>query len=184
MSFPTPNAPLSLSKDSGNIAVGVVLDQIVDDTPHPQGFFIRKLNVTEVNYSVFDNELLAIYLTIQHLHHLLEGNILPSTPTINHLFTPSPRYQDVWSARQRYHLTADHGIRLHYSIRSGKRNPIADALFRVRINEMHLVLHYELLGNKHFFKMIHGLTHPSGCSTTKLMKQKVNWQGISDDVRR
>ena len=47
LSFPTLNAPLFLSTDSSNIAMGVVLDQIVDGKLYPLEFFSRKLNASQ-----------------------------------------------------------------------------------------------------------------------------------------
>ena len=34
------------------------------------------------------------------------------------------------------------------------------------------------------FDLIHSLSHPSGCSTAKLLKQKFVWHGISGDAKQ
>ena len=62
---------LALTCDASDVAVGAVLAQ----GPHqePLGFFSRKLSSAEKKYSAFDRELLAIYLSIFHFRHHLEG---------------------------------------------------------------------------------------------------------------
>ena len=87
LSFPIPNALFFLSTDFSNVAVDATLEQTVDGNSRPLGFFSRKSNVVERNYSIFDSKLLAIYLTVWHFWHLLGSNHF----TINHLDMPSPR---------------------------------------------------------------------------------------------
>ena len=62
-----------LFTDSSNYAVGVALHQIVEGNPIPIGFFSKKLTQTQMRYSTFDCELLAAYLSVMHLRHLIEG---------------------------------------------------------------------------------------------------------------
>ena len=70
---PQTGAPLSLMTDASDVAVGAVLQQFVDDSWQPISFFSRALKPAETRYSTFDRELLAIYLSIQHVQHYLEG---------------------------------------------------------------------------------------------------------------
>ena len=39
----------------------------------PLSFFSKKLTPAETRYSAFDRELLAVYATIRHFRHNLEG---------------------------------------------------------------------------------------------------------------
>ncbi|XP_066978841.1 uncharacterized protein [Macrobrachium rosenbergii] len=88
-SFPAPDHSLLLSMDASNIAIGAALEQIIHSCPRPLAFFSRKLSKTETNYSTFDHELLAAYLT---------GKNSPGSRTYEH--TPQrPRKQ--MPARQR-----------------------------------------------------------------------------------
>jgi len=57
-----PNAPVCLSTDASNIAVGAIFEQKVNDLWQPLGFFSRKLSPAERRYSTYDRELLAAYL--------------------------------------------------------------------------------------------------------------------------
>ena len=58
--------------DASDTAVGAVL-QHIHGTWHPISFFSRKMTPAETRYSTFDRELLAVYLSIKHFRHLLEG---------------------------------------------------------------------------------------------------------------
>ena len=52
------------------VAVGAVL---ADGTGAPLAFFSKKLSTAEMKYSAFDRELLAVFLSIKHFRHMLEG---------------------------------------------------------------------------------------------------------------
>lgn len=68
----SPTAPLVLSTDASDVAIGAVLEQLTDDNWVPVGFFSRKLSKTERDYSVYDRELLAIFAAIKHFQHFLD----------------------------------------------------------------------------------------------------------------
>lgn len=67
------DAKLSLTVDASNIAIGGVLQQTSNRNSEPLAFFSKKLSPSELKYSAFDRELLAIYLNIKHFRYLLEG---------------------------------------------------------------------------------------------------------------
>lgn len=70
--------------DVSELAIGAVLQQLVDGHWQPLSYFSRKLTTTERNYSTFDRELLAIYSSIQHFSYFLEGrnfHVYRSPPT-------------------------------------------------------------------------------------------------------
>jgi hypothetical protein len=69
------------------------------------GFFSKKLDNAQHKYSAFEEELLAVYTSIRHFRHLLEGwkicnytDHKPLTHTVFHVCGP-------WTARQ-YRLLA------------------------------------------------------------------------------
>lgn len=70
---PRADAPTRIMVDASSVAIGAVLQQKIASDWHPLGFFSRKLQPAETRYSVFGRELLAIYSTIQHFRHFLEG---------------------------------------------------------------------------------------------------------------
>lgn len=93
-----PNAVLSLTVDASNIAVGGVLQQKIDNVIEPLAFYSRKLTPSEIKYSSFDRELLAIYLNIKNFKHFLEGRSFtvftdhkPLTQILNSRVDRSPR---------------------------------------------------------------------------------------------
>ena len=129
-----PSAETSLVVDASDVAVGAVLQQKIGGEWKPYGFFSKKLKPAETRYSTFGRELLAIYLTIKHFRHLLEGRPFyvltdhkPLTFVFNHnsdKYTPRETRQLAYIAE----FTTD--IR-HIQ---GKNNTAADALSRLQIN--------------------------------------------------
>ena len=70
---PDPSAQLDITCDASDFAVGGDLQQYIDNVWQPLSFFSKKLNPAETRYSAFDRELLAVYATIRHFRHNLEG---------------------------------------------------------------------------------------------------------------
>ena len=68
---PDPLAQLNISCDASDFAG--VLQQYIDNVWQPPSFFSKKLSPAETRYSAFDRELLAVYATIRHFRHNLEG---------------------------------------------------------------------------------------------------------------
>lgn len=60
---PKPNALTSLMTDASDSTVGGVLQQYVNGQWQPISFFSKP---PETRFSTFDQELLAIYLSIKH----------------------------------------------------------------------------------------------------------------------
>ena len=70
---PDPHAATAISVDASATAIGAVLQQHIDGEWRPLAFFSQKLTPTEIKYSTFDRELLAIYRAIRHFRYFLEG---------------------------------------------------------------------------------------------------------------
>ncbi|XP_037520478.1 uncharacterized protein LOC119397110 [Rhipicephalus sanguineus] len=78
--LPTPRFSLTRNRelqcvmvDASNVAVGAALQELIKGVWRPIAFFSRKLTSTEQRYSPFGRELLAVYATIRHFRHYLEG---------------------------------------------------------------------------------------------------------------
>ena len=67
------SAQLNITCDASDFAVGGVLQQYLDNVWQPLSFFSKKLSPAKTRYSAFDHELLAVYATIRHFRHNLEG---------------------------------------------------------------------------------------------------------------
>ena len=70
---PDPMAQLNITCDASDVAVGGVWQQYLNGMWQPLSFFSKKLSPAETRYSAFDRELLAVYATIKHFRHNLEG---------------------------------------------------------------------------------------------------------------
>ena len=70
---PDPHSELSLRTDASQVAVGDVLQQISNGIPRPLAFFSRNLQPAQMRYSTFSREWVAVYLSIKHFRHFLEG---------------------------------------------------------------------------------------------------------------
>ena len=68
-----PDAPTCIVTDASVTAVGAVLQQRIGEDWSLIAFFSKKLQPSETCYSAFNCELLAVYLTINHLRHFVEG---------------------------------------------------------------------------------------------------------------
>ena len=67
---PDHTAPLNITCDASDFAVGGILQRYINNVWQPLSFFSK---VEETRYSAFDRELLAVYATIRHSRHNLEG---------------------------------------------------------------------------------------------------------------
>jgi hypothetical protein len=58
---PDPAKPFIVETDVSDFALGAIPSQFgIDGLLHPIAFYSRKLTSAEINYQVYDNELLAI----------------------------------------------------------------------------------------------------------------------------
>ena len=131
---PKVDSPLCIMVDASNAAVGGVLQQDDNGVMKPIAFFSRRLKSAETRYSTFGRELLAIYLSIRHFRHILEGRdfyIYTDHKPLIHAFNAKP---DRYSPREIRHL--DFISQFSTDIRhvKGKDNTVADALSRVGVN--------------------------------------------------
>ena len=108
LAHPMPDVPLSLMVDASDFAVGGVLHQHTPNTDaiSPIAFFSKKLSPAQTRYSTYDHELLAIYLSIRHFRHILEGRhftlFTNHKPLVHALTSPSVNINA--PARQVRHL--------------------------------------------------------------------------------
>jgi len=84
--FPDPEKEFVVETDASDFAVGCVLSQIssADNLLHPVAFHSRSLNKAEVNYTIYDKELLAIITAFDVWRHHLEGAKYPVQVITDH----------------------------------------------------------------------------------------------------
>ncbi|CAA9993988.1 unnamed protein product [Nesidiocoris tenuis] len=129
--YPRPDTELSLMVDASEQAIGGSVQQKVQGSWQPLGFFSRKLSETERKYSAYDRELLAAYASIKHFKHLLEGRVFtlytdhkPLTYALNQkLDKASPRQASQLSYIAQFTTDIQHI--------SGKDNVVADCMSRI-----------------------------------------------------
>ena len=128
---PKPDAPTCIMTDASDVAVGAVLQQLIDNQWCPVAFFSTKLKPAETRYSTFDRELLAIYLAIKHFRHFVEGrqfHVLTDHKPLTFAFASKPSQH---TPRQIRHL--DYISQFTTDIRhiKGENNQVADTLSRL-----------------------------------------------------
>ncbi|KAL7304740.1 hypothetical protein TKK_0002977 [Trichogramma kaykai] len=73
LSHPHRDWPIGLFTDASCHSVGSVLQQFDGKSYRPLAFFSKKLSEKEKTWPPLYRELLAIYLSVQHFRHVLEG---------------------------------------------------------------------------------------------------------------
>ena len=128
---PKLDAPTCIMTDASDVAVGAVLQQLIDNQWCPVAFFSTKLKPAETRYSTFDRELLAIYLAIKHFRHFVEGrqfHVLTDHKPLTFALASKPSQH---TPRQIRHL--DYISQFTTDIRhiKGENNQVADTLSRL-----------------------------------------------------
>jgi transposase InsO family protein len=127
--LPIDGAKFRLETDASDYAAGAVLHQIIDGTPRPVAFFSKTFGPAERNYQIYDKEMLAIMLALDHWRHFLrngeEFDIWSDHQNLQYFREPQKlnRRQARW-----YTELADYNFKIHH--RPGKLNIVADTLSR------------------------------------------------------
>ncbi|GBM87588.1 Retrovirus-related Pol polyprotein from transposon 297 [Araneus ventricosus] len=136
LTFHEPNQQLSIMVDASDLVIGVVLHTTTTVGHKPLAFYSRKLSPSERKYSTYDRELLAIYATVKHFLHLLEGQnfiIFTDHRPLTFSFTKT---SDSSSPRQLRYLNFIYQLSTDIRHISGSKNDVADTLSR--ISDVHL----------------------------------------------
>jgi len=130
--FPDPEKEFIVETDASDFAVGCVLSQInsADNLLHPVAFHSRSLNRAEINYTIYDKELLAIITAFDTWRHHLEGAKYPVRIITDHrnlLYFKKPQHLNQRQIRWSLFLSKfDYRI----AFRSGAKSAKPDALSR------------------------------------------------------
>jgi len=75
-----PDRPALLGTDASDFAIAGILSQKFEDGKiHPVRFVSRKLNPAELNYNVYDKEMLAVVFALRKNRHYLQGAVHKTT---------------------------------------------------------------------------------------------------------
>ena len=144
-----PDAPLALTTDASDFAVGAVLEQEVAGQWRPLAFYSsrfkptlternRPLQLADAQRSATERELLAGYRSVLHFQHLLEGRHFTWFTDHRPLLAMMAKTTDPKSAMQARHLAFISSFMTDVRRVEGKRNAVADALSRVEIDAISL----------------------------------------------
>ncbi|TNN10580.1 Transposon Tf2-9 polyprotein, partial [Schistosoma japonicum] len=154
LTYPNSHYPIALMVDASDKAVGGTLNQLVKNAWEPIAFFSKKLAPAETRYSTFSRELLAIYLTIKHFRHMLEGRKFTVYTDHKPLTNPLKAKADKYSPREVRHL--DYISQFTSDIRhvKGQDNQGADALLRLEMNIIQQsIINFETLRDSQEFDL-------------------------------
>jgi transposase InsO family protein len=127
--LPVDGAPFRLETDASDFAAGAVLHQIVEGKSRPLAFFSKTFGEAERNYQIYDKEMLAVMLALDHWKHFLRNGpqfeIWCDHKNLEYFREPQKlnRRQARW-----YTELAEYNFKLLH--KPGRLNIVADALSR------------------------------------------------------
>ena len=145
LNHPKPSSPTSITTDASDIAVGAVLQQFVDGVWCPISYFSKKLQPSETQYSTFDRELLAVYLSIKHFRHFVEGRDFHIRTDQKPLTFAMGTRPDRQSPRQSRQLDFISQFTSDIRYVKGSENTAADALSRITINSASSTIDFQAI---------------------------------------
>ena len=134
-----PNKVNHIHTDASSHSGSGVLEQEHDGKMHPVAFYSKKFTPTEQRYGIYDREMLAIVLTLQHWHHYVHNQhtvVYSDHQALSHFFSQASMHKNDRQARMMDLLQA---LDLQLVYVKGKANLVSDALSRLppdRIEEV------------------------------------------------
>ena len=111
-----------------------MLQQCIDGVWQPLSIFSKKLAPAETRYSAFDRELLAVFATIRHFRHNLEGSEFFVNTDHKLLTYVMNSTTERSSLRQTWHLAFIAEFTTDIPNLKGETNFVADALSRPTVS--------------------------------------------------
>jgi hypothetical protein len=132
LAAPDFDNPFSLTVDASDRAVGaVLLQKDVDGIDHPVGYFSKKLNKHQTNYSTIEKEALALLLALKHFEVYISSGLYPLHVYSDH--NPLTFVNRMRNHNRRligwYLCLQEYDIVIHHI--PGKDNVVADVLSRI-----------------------------------------------------
>ncbi len=125
------NQPFIVEADASDFALGAALLQVdVKGQLHPVAYYSRKFLPAEINYEIYDKELLAIVNAFEHWRHFLEGASHPITVHSDH--HNLQYFQSSQRLNRRQMRWANYLSRFQFQIKHqpGSRQQLSDGLSR------------------------------------------------------
>lgn len=143
LSYPKSCAEFSVMVDASDFAIGSVLQQNVNGELQPLSFFSRKLTSTEIKYSTYDRELLAVYSSIKHFRYMLEGQSFSIFTDHKPLTFAFKKLNANSSPRQQRQLEYISQFTTDIRFVKGQDNTVADAMSRIATISLPTPFNYE-----------------------------------------
>lgn len=143
LAHPCDEAPLSLTMDASETAVGAALEQTINGKIQPLVFFSKKLSSAEKRYSTNDRELLAMYKALKYLRDLILGRQLVIKTDHKSLTFIFRQRSDRASPRQARQMDFISQFTTEIVHVKGSNNPVADALSRIEAIDMPVLFNTE-----------------------------------------
>lgn len=134
--LPDFNLPFEVECDAAGRGIGAVLMQ----QKKPIAFFSKALSDGNLAKSVYEKELMALVLSIQHWRHYLLGKefvVYTDHKSLKHFLQ-----QKISSPDQQCWLAKLLGYQFEVKYKPGPENKAADALSRIFDGELHAILSY------------------------------------------
>lgn len=131
LAHPDSQAKLGLVTDASDTAIGAVLQQFKDRLWQPLAFFSRKLSPSQIKYSPYDRELLAIYESIKYFRFMLVATHFTVYTDHKPLCYAFHERKSSCSPRQYRHLDLIAQFTTDIQHISGSNNVVADTLSRI-----------------------------------------------------
>src|SRR5690606_8150880 len=125
-----PSKQIVIEADASDFAIGAVLSIVIDKRLHPVAFTSRKLNPAEINYEIYDKEMLAIVAAFDLWRHYLEGAQHPILVYTDHKNLEYFATTKVLNRRQARWAIKLSSFDFKIIYRPGTQNTRADALSR------------------------------------------------------
>lgn len=125
-----PLLPIVVETDASDYALGAVLSQKHGSLLHPVSFYSRKMSSAELNYMVYDKEMLAIVSAIKEWRAYLEGSHTPFSIVTDHKNIEPFMEARTLNRRQARWAEILSGFDFVIQFRPGSANVKADALSR------------------------------------------------------
>ena len=134
---PKIGAPTCIMTDASEVAIGAVLQQVVEGQWQPLAYFSKSLKPAETRYNAFDRELLGIYLAIKHFRYFVEGRqlLLTDHKPLTYALASKPERHSPRSSR---HLDFISQFTTDIRHVCGSDNTVADTLSCIPISAVHL----------------------------------------------
>jgi hypothetical protein len=129
MTYPNFKLPFILTTDASKVAIGAIFSQVQHGQERPIGYASRQLNTAEQNYTVSEQELLALVWATRYFRYYLFGtrfvvrtdhaaltSLQTSARRQHQLVVPQTLVQDVIKENHDPKYVAHPGIKRTYSL--------------------------------------------------------------------